>query len=586
MRLHPLDLGIVVLYLLAMAGIGFWVRARATKRLDSYYLADRNVPWWMLGLSGCSSYIDVTGTMAMVGALYYLGLKAIWLTHVFWGWLIICFYMAFQAKYIRRSGVMTFAEWNETRFGATREAEYARLAAAAFLLVLMICNLMYTAVGTGKFVEVFLPFERWQSTLLVFGVVGVYVTLGGFFGVIMTDVFQTVLIAVGAVILTILALQADAGIGVASLKPPEWSSLAPTWSLWQGYAAAAPESYQHYQAFGPILVAGFVWLIFRVLAGPNVWDFQFFLTTRSPRDASLAAGVWTVGYTLRWFIGIAFMVLGISYFGSQEKFDAEKVMPLVLTRLPIGMQGVFLAVLLAALMSTLSAMINVTSSVLLNDFLKRYLARGRSEKQLVIWGQLASLAAILIGFLLSLLYKDVVSAWETMIFVVVTMILVPATLRWHWWRYGARAFVVSMAVSALIIIGQKILAGDWSASRTLLFDVVASLVVSVACGFVFRPADREVLVRFYSRVRPFGIWAPVRSEAQARGLVPTGDPMPAIDAFNGLVSVFFQGALALVPFYVFLRKWKDVAVWSLILLLLGAVLYRTWYRNLPPATEE
>jgi Na+/proline symporter len=586
MTLHPLDLAIVLLYLAAMAGIGFWVRAQATKRLDSYYLADRNIPWWMLGLSGCSSYIDVTGTMAMVGALYYLGLKSIWLTHIFWGWLIICFYMAFQAKYIRRSGVMTFAEWNETRFGATRDTEYARLAAAIFLLALMVCNLMYTAVGTGKFVEVFLPFQRWQSTLLVFGVVGVYATLGGFFGVILTDVVQTVLIAIGAVILTFLAFHADTGAGVAALQPEGWSSLAPSWSLWSGYAASTPESYQHYQAFGPLLIAGFVWLIFRVLAGPNVWDFQFFLTTRSPRDASLAAGLWTVGYTLRWFIGIAFMVLGICYFGNRANFDAEKVMPLVLTKLPIGMQGIFLAVLLAALMSTLSAMINVTSSVVLNDFLKRYFARGRSERQLVRWGQLASLGAILLGFLLSLLYKDVVSAWETMIFVVVTMILVPATLRWHWWRYGARAFVLSMAGSALVILAQKLLAPQWPISRTLIFDVLASFGLSVVIGALMRPAEMDVLVRFYSRVRPFGFWGPVRIEAVKRGLVPAADRMPAMDMLNGLLSVVFQGALAIVPFYFFLKDWPNMILWTAIGVALAAVLYWTWYRNLPSATES
>ena len=586
MTLHPIDLSIVLVYLAAMAGIGFWVRAQATRKLDSYYLADRNIPWWMLGLSGCSSYIDVTGTMAMVGALFYLGFKSIWLTHIFWGWLIICFYMAFQAKYIRRSGVMTFAEWNETRFGPTRDTEHARLAAAIFLLALMVFNLMYTAVGTGKFVEAFLPFQRWQSTLLVFGVVGVYVTLGGLFGVILTDVFQTVLIAVGAVILTVMAFHVEAGATVAALKPTGWSSLAPTWTLWSGYQASTPEAYKHYQAFGPLLIAGFVWLIFRVLAGPNVWDFQFFLTTRSPRDASLAAGLWTVGYTLRWFIGIAFMVLGIYYFSGEQKFDAERVMPLVLRRLPVGMQGLFLAVLLAALMSTLSAMINVTSSVILNDFLKRYFTRGRTERQLVRWGQVASLGVILLGFFLSLFYKDVVSAWETMIFVVVTMILVPATLRWHWWRYSARSFVLSMAGTALVIMLQKVFAGQWSPSRTLLVDVLASLVLSVLIGFLTRPTDLDVLVRFYARVRPFGFWGPVRAEAVRRGLVPAGDRMPMLDAWNGLICIFFQAALAIIPFYLFLKQWTQAFVWGGVLVALGFVLYRTWYRNLPSPDEK
>jgi len=106
MNLHPLDLAIIAAYLVAVAMVGVVVRKRATKKLDSFYLADRNVPWWMLGLSGCSSYIDIGGTMSMIGLLFYLGLKSMWATHIFWGWFIICFYMAFQAKYIRRSGVM------------------------------------------------------------------------------------------------------------------------------------------------------------------------------------------------------------------------------------------------------------------------------------------------------------------------------------------------------------------------------------------------------------------------------------------------------------------------------------------------
>jgi solute:Na+ symporter, SSS family len=586
---HPswgiIDLSIIGLYFAVMALIGFAVRGRATRQLDSYYLGDRAVPWWMLGLAGCSSYIDVGGTMAMVGVLFYLGLKSIWITHVFWGWFMICLYMAFQAKYIRRSGVMTFAEWNETRFGASREAEGARLAAAVFLLVLMICNLMYMAVGTGKFVEEFLPLPRWQSSLIVFGVVGVYVTLGGFFGVILTDVFQTVLIALGAVVLTVLAFQGDSGSGVMAAKNADWLSLAPTWSLWSGYAQEVPASYRHYAAFGPVLLAGFLWMIFRLLAGPNVWDFQFFLSTRSPRDASLAAGLWTVGYTLRWFIGLAFLVLGLRLLGSPAGFDAEKIMPLVLQHLPVGLRGVFMAVLLAALMSTLSAMINVTSSVVLNDFLRRYLARQLPEGRLVRLGQVASLGAITLGFLFSLSFQDVVSAWETMIFVVVTMILAPATMRWHWWRFGARAFVWSMISSAAFILLQKLLFPKWTIGLTLTVDVLVSVALTLLLGALLRPADMEVLVKFYARVRPFGCWGPVRAEAVRRGLVPARDPMPRIDLLNGLVTALFQAALALVPFYLFLRQWRQMYLWLGALAILSVVLYFTWYKNLPARDE-
>lgn len=586
MKLHWIDLLIIFFYLFLVAMIGFWVRKKATKHLDGFYLADRNIPWWMLGLSGCSSYIDIGGTMALVGAMFYLGLQAIWLTHIFWGWLIICFYMAFQAKYIRRSGVMTFAEWNEKRFGATRHAEYARIAAATFLLVLMIFNLMFMAVGTGKFAEEFLPFTRWQSALIVFGVVGIYVTLGGFFGVILTDVFQTLLIAVGAIILGSMAFNAGNGISILEGKPAEWSSLIPAWKLWPSYMQDTPAAYQHYQAFGPILLAGFSWLIFRVLAGPNVWDFQFFLTTRSPRDASMAAGMWTVGYTMRWIIGCAFLVLGIIYLGTEAGFDAEKIMPLVLIKLPIGMRGIFMAILLAALMSTLSAMVNVTSSVITNDFLKRYFTKNFSQKQLVRLGQLASVAAITIAFIFSLSFKDIVSAWETMIFVVVTMILVPATMRWHWWRFSALAFVWGMIGSATVIILQKIVFPTWSNQLWLSFDIFASLLITLIMGFIFKPTDMETLIKFYVKVRPFGVWKPVRLEAEKRQLIPVNDTMPYFDILNGFITIFFQISLALIPFFLFLRQWPNMIKTIISFIILTFILYFTWYKKLPSPDER
>jgi SSS family solute:Na+ symporter len=585
MKLPPLDLAIIGVYLALVALIGIAIRKRATKKTDSYYLADRNVPWWMLGLSGCSSYIDIGGTMSMIGLLFYLGLKSIWATHIFWGWFIICFYMAFQAKWIRRSGVMTFAEWNETRFGATRDAEYARFSAAVFLLVLMIFNLIFISVGTGKFAAEFLPFPRWQSSLIVLVVVGVYVTLGGFFGVILTDIFQTFLIAVGAVILSFMVFGNGAVPAALAAKDPGWFSLAPVWRLWPSFAATTPPAYGHFDAFGPILLAGFLWLVFRVLAGPNVWDFQFFLTTRSPRDAALAGGMWTVGYTLRWIIGCAFLCLGMVYLGSQAGFDAEKIMPLVLLKLPLGVRGLFMAVLLAALMSTISAMINVTSSVVTNDFIKRYVRRDFSQRQLVRIGQAASVAALFIGFIFSLSFTHIVTAWETMIFVWVTVILVPATLRWHYWRMSARAFVQSMGISVVLVLGRVALVKSLSAAGSLALDTALCLVATFVAAFLNEPTEMDILVKFYAKVRPFGFWGPVRREAVRRGLVPARDKMPALDALNGLLTAVFQFSLALLTFYAFLRRWGPFGIWLAVALSLGVVLFFTWYKTLPAKDE-
>ena len=585
MSLHWVDLLIVLGYLIGVAIMGFLIRKKASAGLDSYFLAGRNLPWWVLGIAGCSSYIDIAGIMALVGALFYLGLKTVWMTNIFWGWFMMAGYMAFQAKWIRRSGVMTFAEWNETRFGKNRDAEMARLASAIFLLILMVFNLMYMAVGIGKFASEFFPLERWQSTLIVFAVVGIYVTLGGFYGVVITDIFQTVLITIGAIILVIFVFTQDTGLGLAASQPEGWNSLAITWKLWPGYLESTPEAYQHFYWFGPVMVIGFTWMIFRVLAGPNVWDFQFFLTTRSARDSALAAGTWTTLFVLRWIIAIVFLLIGLTLLGSTTGFDGERMLPLVISNLPRGISGLFLAILLAALMSTLDAMINVTSNVVTNDFVKRYFMKNISGKKAIRIGQLASIIALLVGFFVSLAFTNIISAWETMLFVVVTMILVPATLRWHWWRYSAKAFVYSMIATALFIILQKLLLGSMPSTNSLSINIFASLVLSVIIGFLVKPTDREVLVDFYSRIRPFGFWRPVRLDAVARGLVKANDREPLMDGINGLITPVYQFLIALLPFYLLLRQWNQFWLALAGLVIVATLLYFTWYKNLPPRDE-
>jgi len=585
-KLHPVDVAVVAVYLALVALLGLWLKKRATRGLDSYYLAGRSVPWWMLGLSGCSSYIDIGGTMGMVGLLYYVGLKGLWSTHLVWGWFIICFYMAFQAKWIRRSGVMTFAEWNEVRFGAGRDTEYARLAAAVFLLVLMVFNLAFMSVGVGKFGEEVLGIARWQASIVIFSVVGVYVTLGGFFGVIYTDILQTILIFVGAAIFAVMAVSSGAAAEVLQARPDGWGRLAPTWELWSGFKEATPESYRHYAAFGPLLLAGSFWCLFRVLAGPNVWDFQFFLSARSPRDAALASGVWTVGYTARWVLAAALLALGVSMLDPAAVASSEKIMPQVLGQLQAGLKGFILAVLLAALMSTLDAMINVTSSVVVNDFLKRYFVRGLAEHTLVRLGQAASVAALLAGFCLSIAFKDIVSVWETMIFAVVTVVLVPSTFRWHWWRFGPRGFAAAMAASAAFLVLRILVVRGQPLQVTLAGDVLGCLIITLIAAFATKPADMEALVRFYARVRPFGVWGPVRRAAVARGLVPAGDRMPAFDVLNGLLAAAFQFSLAAIPFCGLLGLKSQALAWSGAAAALAAILYATWYRTLPARDEE
>jgi len=585
MQLQPIDIVIVIIYLAITMVIGTAFQRRASKKLDAYYLAERSTSWWMIGLSGCSSYVDIGGTMLIIGMMFYTGIKSVWIIHFGWGFFGMAMFMAFQAKYIRRSGVMTPAEWMETRFGKGRETELLRTIIAAFILLSMLLTLIYVAVGTGKFAEEFVPLPRWESTLIIFIVVGIYVTLGGFFGVIWTDLFQTLLIIVGAVIMTIAALQLPAGFATLAAQHPGWDSLTPSWTLWPNYLNEVPKDFHQYFPFGPYIAASLFWLVYKLLLGPFGWDFAFFLTAKSPREASLSAGMWTLGHTVRWLVAGSFLTFGITFLGSGANFDAEKIMPLVVKSLSPGIAGLVMAVLLAALMSTLSAIINVTSNIVLNDFLKRSIARNLPEASLVRLGMVVSSVVIIIGFLLSFMYDSIISAWEMLLYVMLTMVLVPGTFRWHWWRFGVRSFIWSMIASTLVVVIHKVFLDFLPLHWAILFLMSASTVVTVVITFLTPPADMGALVAFYTRVRPFGVWGPVRREAERLGLVPVGDRMPRIDILNAFIAAFFQLCLGIFPFYMFLKNWFQAGLWAAIAAMVGVVLYFTWYKNLPAADE-
>jgi SSS family solute:Na+ symporter len=111
------------------------------------------------------------------------------------------------------------------------------------------------------------------------------------------------------------------------------------------------------------------------------------------------------------------------------------------------------------------------------------------------------------------------------------------------------------------------------------------LVTTIVMAVLTKPADMEVLVKFYAKVRPFGFWGPVRRECVKRGLVPAKDKMPKIDVLNGFITAAFQFSLAILPFYLFMRNWRQLGIWSGAVAAIAVVLYFTWYKNLPAKDE-
>ena len=158
MGLSSLDIVVLVVYFVAMIAVGVYVTRRASRNLDSYFLGEKSMPWWLLGVSNASAMWDITGTMWLVYILFVYGMKAIFLP-----WLWPIFNQVFDAVYlsswIRKSNARTGAEWIATRFGADRGGQLARAVIVVFALVSVVGFISYDFQGMGKFCKVFLPWD-------------------------------------------------------------------------------------------------------------------------------------------------------------------------------------------------------------------------------------------------------------------------------------------------------------------------------------------------------------------------------------------------------------------------------------------
>ena len=116
MKLHTTDLLIICAYLIAMIVIGLILKKRAAQNMDSYFLGGKSLPFYMLGLSNASGMFDITGTMLMVYWAFAYGFKSLWIP---WLWPVFnqIFLMVYLSVWLRRSNVLTGAEWIKTRFG-------------------------------------------------------------------------------------------------------------------------------------------------------------------------------------------------------------------------------------------------------------------------------------------------------------------------------------------------------------------------------------------------------------------------------------------------------------------------------------
>jgi SSS family solute:Na+ symporter len=569
-RLGFIDIFIVAAYILVLVWIGLWAKKRAERGIDSYFLGERRIRWWMLAMSGSSSYWDITGTMWIVSLLCIIGMKAMWHQWI-WGWPLPVFFAFFMGKWINKSKVVTAAEWMKTRFGEDSAGSSARSAYAVLAVVTVTGFLAYDAVGMGKFGTQFLPFSKSLCSILILGITGIYIIFGGFHSLIMTEVIQTILMSIGAVIIAVIGF---AKVDLAALSQQMAGSFSSLSIHWKEPAFGETEFF----LFGALAIAWVSKGLLLCFGGPEqLYDFQRFLSAKNEKDASKLGLLWGALHTLRWPMAMGIALLFLSGFMGVK--DYESVLPAVINEfLPVGVRGMVLAALLAAFMSTFNSTVNAGASYLVVDIYKKYLNPNASQKQLVRAGYLSSFLLIATGIAIGATAQSIHKVFQWIMAALGAGVLLPNFLRWYWWRLNGWGFTAGVLVGIGASLVQAIFFS--TAPLYIYFPVIAGigLVASVIVSFATPPTDENVLVNFYKTIQPAGLWGPVKR--QAKKLFPEFKKESfGISLVNVAIGIPWLFSLWVFPMYLVSHAYGRAAVFAAITAILSIILYFTWYRR-------
>ena len=594
-----IDYGIISLYFIIVIGLGFWYQKRASKNLDAYFLAGKNIHWLPLAMSGSVSTFDITGTMWIVSILFILGMKSMW-HHWMWGVYMAAFFMAYMGKWVRRSNVMTAAEWMQTRFGDDKGGRLARTTYALMAVLTLASFIGYAYQGIGKFASVYISLESltkiistpWfahlvtahQSDILAIIIISIttlYVILGGLYSVIVTDVFQTLILTLGSIFIAFLAWSKLTPELLAGL-PGDWTSLSVPWRI-ESFSGTANAEFEF---FGALVI---VWVLKGLLlnaGGPaQMYDFQRFLAARNPRDAAKVGAAWSFFLIVRWAMTIGIALLALV--GITGVTDSEKVMPIVLLQyLPTGIRGFVIAGLLAAFMSTFSSIVNSGASFIVRDFWQPYFRSRATDRETVRVSHLASLFVVLVGLAIGFNATSISQIWSWIMMALGAGVVVPNVLRWYWWRLNGWGYSIGtlggIVLSLVALFFPQL-------PMTVVFPLicVSSLLMSIIVSLKTPPVNDERLITFYRSVRPFGLWKNIRQQS---GLTAKELTSKSENGWIAVLNVFIAmcaiSGLYLSPMFLVGHWYGKSLVWFFIAIISIIILKFTWYDNLPLRESE
>ena len=599
MNLHPLDIIIIVVFLMTSVFVGYWVSHRASRDTKAYFLGGNILPWYVLGVSNASGMFDIAGTMWLVYLLFIYGLKSVWIP---WLWPVFnqIFLMVYLSAWLRRSGVTTGAEWITTRFGTGRGARLSHLIVVIFALVSVIGFLTYGFKGIGKFASDFLPWHLSpnQYALILMAITTFYVVKGGMFSVVITEVLQFCLLSIASLAIGIIAMVRVSPEALRRVIPAGWDQIFFGWHLkldWSGLISSvntkiATDGYSIFGYFFMMMVFKGVLLS---IAGPAPnYDMQRILSTKNPREASMMSAVVNVVLNVpRYFMITGLTILALVFYSDTirkmgDKMDFEMVLPDALSHyVPVGLLGILIAGLLAAFMSNFAATVNSAPPYLVNDIYRKFINPQASERTCVRLSYVASFAVVALGIFFGFFVSSIDSVIKWIVTALWGGYAASNVLKWYWWRFNGYGYFWGMVAGIAAAIPFA-LASDVTILNAFPLILGISLAGCLAGTLLTKPEDDEVLKGFYRRVRPWGFWGPVLAMVQKED--PSFQPNPDFvrDMFNVVVGIAWQTSLIALPIYVVIRRYDMAMIALAVVVVTSVALKFVWYDHLTDMYTE
>ena len=373
-----LDWVVIGFYFSLLALIAIWVITRKQKNTADYFLAGRNLGWFVVGASIFASNIGSEHVVGLAGA--GAGGKIPMLIYELHAWLVITLGWVFLPFYIR-SGVFTMPEFLERRFNSSTRWFLSIFSLIAYVLT----KVSVTVYAGGIVISSILNIDFWFGALITVVLTGAYTVLGGMRAVVYTEALQTIVLVAGAATLTFVGLEAVGGWGEVKASLPDGYL-----DMWR--PASDPDFPWPSLVITSTIVGTWYWctdqyIVQRVLAARNI---------QQGRRGTIFGGFLKLLPVFLFLIpGVIALALknkgGLQWDSPDQAFAA-----LLMDKMPAGLRGLVAAGLLAALMSSLASIFNSCSTLFTVDIYKK-LNPEASEAKLVRVGRIATGIVVILG---------------------------------------------------------------------------------------------------------------------------------------------------------------------------------------------